>query len=618
MAAMAIFVSLYHLLTAWFGLLPPCPQRVISLSGIMALGFFFYPLGRKSWRDKLNRFFFVDLACIVFCIVAAVYVSLNWYAFVWERSGQPSVFDIAIGTIFIITLLELGRRCLGPPMILVVIFFLSQNLFAPYFPGWLRGPSISWKMVIEVNFLADHGIFGIPMGVVASFVMVFVLFAAMMMKSGISDSMNKLALALTGRYTGGPAKVSVVASGVIGMTQGVAASNVVTTGSFTIPLMKSVGYKPHFAAAVETVASTGGQLAPPIMGVTAFLIAEFLGVPYLTVCLAAVIPTMVYYTTVFITVHLEAKRTGLKTLKPEEVPPLRPALAKGWMVTLPIVLLIILIVIGLGITTVACYAVFAIFVIAWFSKETRWTPTKLLLAFEEAARMGIVVALACACAGLIIGTFYVSGLGHVFAMTIVEGSGGNLLVALLITAVFSLILGMEMPTAAVYITLMIIVIPALIKMGCNPFAAHFFCFYMGNMSCVTPPVAVPAFAAASIAGSSPMRTAATAARIAFPLYIIPFFLPYFPAMLWQGPPWQIITILVFAALGGASIACAFEGWLLYRLSWVERAMAFTGGILLIVPIVYFTILGLVLVGLVVLLQRGIVAQVLRRRRPQGM
>ncbi len=602
MGVVAIFISFFHLLTAWFGLLPPYPQRAISLSSIMVLGFFFYPLGKKSWKDPLNAFFLIDLCCISFCVVSAWYVTENWFNFIWERAGQPNNADMVIGTVYILLLLELGRRCLGIPIISVCVFFVSQNVFAPYFFGWLRGPSISWKTVVEVNFLADHGIFTIPMGVVASFIVVFLLFAAFLDKSGMGKLVNQLSLALTGRYVGGPAKTAIVASGIIGTTQGVAASNVVTTGSFTIPLMKSLGYKPDFAGAVETVASTGGQLAPPIMGVTAFLIAEFLGVPYLEVVLAAIIPTIIYYTTLFVTVHLEARRVGLQSLSPEKVPPLGSTLKESWMVGVPILLIMILVVVGLGLTTISCYAVFFVFLIAWFNRSTWWTPRKLLLGFEEAARMSIVVALACSVAGLIIGTFYVSGLGHAFATAIVSGSGGNLEIALVLTALFSLILGMAMPTAAVYITLMIIVIPALIEIGCNPFAAHFFVFYMGNMSCVTPPVAVPAYAAAAIAGSSPMRTAVIASKIAFPLYIVPFFFPYYPSMLWQGPLWKIGITLVTALLGAGSIACAFEGWFLSHLKWIERGIAFTGGMLLIIPNIYLSILGIALMGLVLFFQ----------------
>lgn len=600
--AVSLFVCFFHLITAYFGLLAPLPQCAISLCSLMVLGYFYYPLGRKTWEEKLNWYFLIDLLCILFCILVLFYIVFNWFAFIWERSGQPNTHDLIVGTGLIILLLELGRRSLGLPMILIACFFLLQNIFAPHYPGWLKGPSVAWNTVIEVNVLADHGIFGVPMGVVSSFIMVFVLFGSILLTSGVGDLVNKLALAIAGRFTGGPAKVAVIASAILGATQGVAASNVVTTGSFTIPLMKKTGYQPHFAGAVETVASTGGQIAPPIMGVAAFLMAEFLSVPYLEVAIAAVIPTAIYYTSTFVAVHMEAKKIGLKTLTKSEIPPFFSALSEGWIILVPIILILYLIIKGFGLTTIACYAVAVSFLVTFFNKKTWMTPLKLLDAFVEGARLTIIVALACSVAGLIIGTFYVSGLGHVFSMAIVSGAQGSLLMGLVLTAIVCIILGMAMPTVAVYITLMIVVIPSLIKLGCDPFAAHFFVFFMGNLSCVTPPVAVPAFAAASIAGSSPMQTAVTASRIAAPLYIVPFFFPYYPAILWHGPLWQILLTLILTVVGAGIIASGLAGWLISKLTWVERIFVVAGGLFLIVPMGYSILVGFVMVGIVAFLQ----------------
>jgi TRAP transporter 4TM/12TM fusion protein len=383
-----------------------------------------------------------------------------------------------------------------------------------------------------------------------------------------------VAMALTGSKVGGPAKASVVSSCLMASVSGSAVANVVTTGSFTIPLMKRVGYRSYFAGAVEACASSGGQIMPPIMGAAAFVIAEFLNVPYLQVAKASIFPAIIYFFSIFVMVHFEARRKNLGTVSKEELPDLKTEILRSGHLFLSIILIVVLMVAGYTPMLAAFYAIISILILSMIRKETRMTPVQMFSAFEEGARQAVSVSVACAAAGIIIGCVFVSGLGLKFSTMLVDLAGGNLVMVLVLTMFASLILGMGLTTTAVYITLAALVIPAVVNMGVEPIAAHLFAFYFGLVSAITPPVALASFAAAGVANAPPMLTGFHSFRLGIAKYILPFVFVFNPAMLFAGD-WLSIVMAVAGGFGGIfALTVTTEGWMINRVGWPLRiAMA---------------------------------------------
>ncbi|MFC1990280.1 TRAP transporter permease, partial [Chloroflexota bacterium] len=473
-----LVVAMFHVFTIAFGTLEPWAQRVVSLSLIMVLAPMLYPLGRKSWWEGFNRFFVVDLIIMIVPIITIGYIIADYYNMAYIRMAGANTFDIVLGTLYMACLLELCRRAIGWIMSAIVLFLLLQSLLSAYLPGMLYGPPVKWKVMVEISFFADQGIFGVAMFVVANYLVMFLIFVGFLLASGASEFFVKLSLGLAGKFRGGPAKVAVVASSMVAMIQGVATTNVASTGSVTIPMMKKAGYKPHFAGAVETVASSGGGITPPVMSLTAFIMAELLGVSYWTVCLAAIVPALLYYITCFATVHFEAIKLDLKGLPPEQIPPVLPTLARGGHLLLPIVVLVFFIALQWGIGYCALIATLVLFAVTWIRKETRWTPARLLGAFERTGRLIVIAGIACGAVGILVGSFYVSGLGPRLSEYIVAASMGQPWIALLIAGAICLLMGMGMPVIPVYMTLFMMAIPALIKMGLPDLPVHFFVLYL--------------------------------------------------------------------------------------------------------------------------------------------
>jgi TRAP transporter 4TM/12TM fusion protein len=391
-------------------------------------------------------------------------------------------------------------------------------------------------------------------------------------RSGAGRFFINVALALTGSKVGGPAKASVISSCLMASVSGSAVANVVTTGSFTIPLMKRIGYKPYFAAAVEACASSGGQIMPPVMGAAAFVIAEFLNMPYLMVALAGLFPAVIYFFSIFVMVDFEARKRNLATIDQAELPDLKEEIKRGGHLFLSIVIIIVLLVIGYTPMYAAFWAILSILALSFLRKETRMSPTDILSALEEGARGAVAVSVACASAGIIIGCVFVSGLGLKFTNLIISLAGGNLLIALILTMIASLILGMGLTTTAVYITLAALVIPAVTKMGVEPIAAHLFAFYFGLVSAITPPVALASFAAAGIAGSNPMQTGFHSFRLGIAKYILPFVFVYAPGMLFVGTWYQIVMGIVGGFAGIYALTITTEGWITLKIGWPTRIM----------------------------------------------
>ena len=453
-------------------------------------------------------------------------------------------------------------------------------------------------------FYSKDGILSIPVNVCSKYIVMFIIFGAFLERTGIADFFIKIANALVGRFSGGPAKVAVVASAMEGMVSGSSVANTVGSGAVTIPLMKKTGYKPEFAAAAEAAASTGGQIMPPIMGAAAFLLAETIGVPYSNIVLRAILPAVLYFAGVFIAVHLEAKKEGLRGLSKEELPRLKPLLKQTYLL-LPLILLVYLV--GTSQNTIAyaaAYAILAAIAVSMFSKETRLTPSRLLQALAAGGQGMITVAVACGIAGIVAGLITSTGLATMVIGAIVDLAGNQLIIALFLTMLCCIVLGMGVPTTANYCIMAATCAPILIQMGVPDIAAHFFVFYFGIVADLTPPVALAAYAGAAIGQANPMKTAITATKLAIGAFIVPYVFALNPAMLFidGGNVFEILLIGATSLVGIFGVASALEGYILTHMKWYERVMAAVGGLLLVDPDLMTDVVGLSLLAVVVVLQ----------------
>lgn len=600
-SSVAVSMSLYHLYTAFFGEPTALAHRSLFLSFVLVLTFLLKPLIRKSWQDEASWPFYLDMLFVCLTIIVQIYILWDINAF-QLRFGEPIVLDTLVGTIALILVVEASRRAVGLPMVIITLFFLVHTVFGNYFPGILDSPPTDWDFYVNTIF-SDLGLYSLPLMVMSSYIILFLIFSFMLIETGAGNFFINLAYSLTGRLTGGPAKTAVVASALMGTLSGSGVANVAATGSFTIPLMKSMGYKPVTAGAIEACASTGGIITPPIMGASAFIIAQFLAIPYLNVCLYGTIPAVLYFLSVFMMVHFEAKREGLKPLEKKDLPKLGKTLARGWHLLLSIIALIAFLAMGYTAMMAAFWGIIVLFGLSFIRQETRLGPINLLVALESGAKAAMTVGLACACAGVIIGSVYISGLGLRFANLVVALSGGHLWLCLIFVMIASIILGMGMPPTAVYLTVVTIVVPALIEFGVKPISAHLFCFYFGAISAITPPVCLAAFAAAAISGARPMATGWKAVAIGIAAFIIPFLWVYNPALLMIGSVNKILLTFISGSVGIVFLAAGVQGWLMRRLCYYERAIAVLAAFLLIKPGLTTDLIGGVLILLSLTIQR---------------
>jgi len=600
-AVLAIALALFHLYTAVYGTPETRSFRGTHLTVMLVLAVLLNPLFRRSWRDPLklprdggNQLgivgFAIDLVLVGFGLFVQGYTLWDIDGFNM-RGGNITHLDLWVGLGFIVLVLEATRRVVGWAMVLVTGFFVAHSLYSNHFFGFLYGPPTPFRKYIDVIFMRADGIFGIPLMVVATYILLFIIFGALLIRSGAGRFFIDLAISLTGHRTGGPAKAAVVASAMMGTVSGSAVANVVTTGSFTIPLMKRLGYRARFAAAVEACASSGGQITPPIMGAAAFIIAEFLRVNLLVVIVAAILPAFLYYATVYFMVHMEAEKHGLVRIPRAQLPGFVEVLKNGWHLLLSLVVLLAMLAVGYSAMMAAFWGIVAIVSLSFVNRNTRMSPVDLFAALESGVRSTVPVTIACACAGIIIGSVFASGLGLKFTQSVIDLSGGHLLVLLALTAFASILLGMGLTTTAVYITLAALIIPSLEHMGVTPIAAHMFAFYFGVVSTITPPVALASFAAAAIAGSPPMSTAFESTKVGITKYLVPFIFVYNPTLLFEGPLW-LTAVSFFTALAGVwALSAAIEGWMRGRLSAGLRGVLIGCAILLLYPPQH-TLLGL--------------------------
>lgn len=590
---LALALALFQLYTACFGLLTAMHQRGIHITLAVALVFITYPSASGKWRKTDYLLVGVTLSVGIYLLVACSPAKMTAKAVV-----GPSTTDLFVGAVLIALVLEGTRRACGLPLVIVSILALLYGYGGAWLPSILGHKGYGVDQLIEQSVFTHEGIFGVPLSVSATFVSLFILFGSFLEASGAGYFFTQAALALTGRSRSGPAQAAVVSSAMMGTISGSAVANVVTTGTFTIPLMKRMGYAPEFAGAVEAVASTGGQIMPPVMGAAAFIIAEILNIKYSQVAIAAAIPAVLYFVSLGFMVHFEALRLGLRVMDRSELPDLKVVLKKGYFYLLPLVVLVyLLIIISYTPTKAALYSLVAVVLASFLGREARMTPDRILRALINGSKSVLPVATACAAAGIVIGVVTITGLGLRMSNLIVTLSGGSLFIALILTMITCMLLGMAVPTSAAYIITASLGAPALIRLGVSPLAAHLFVFYFACISAITPPVALAAYAGAGVAGSDPMRTGFIATKLGVAAYIVPFMFVYGPPLILVGPPWEVLLAGVTSTVGVFLLASGFEGWLHGPASWIERVLLIAGSLLLIKPGIGTDLLALLPVGI---------------------
>ena len=593
---LSMALCVFDFYSTYYGQAEVHTHRSTHLAFMLVLAFLFFPFRRGHWSEPLGWPFLVDAAFLAIALGAQLYTLVSLDRFV-DPGYSVTTADVVVGTLLIAAVLEASRRTVGLGLTLTAIFFLLQTWQADKFVSLLYGPPNSWTSMVESFFGKEEGLYGIPVGIMSSVLILFIIFAAFLSMTGIGDFFVRLATALAGRMTGGPAKVSVFSSALLGTISGSGVANVMMDGVFTIPMMKRIGYTATFAAAVEAVASIGGQIMPPIMAAAAFIMSDFVGVPFRKVAAAAAIPAILYFLCVFVTVHFEARRLGLRRVPREEMPDLRATLRQDGYLLLPLVALIWYLYQGFSEEMAALMAVGTTFLVSFVRRRSALGPVRLLKAFESGARAGVTVAMAVAAAGLIIGCLFLSGIGMKFSYMLMTLSGGQLWLALIYTTFAAILLGLSLPTTAVYLTLAIIVAPGLVQMGVPKMAAHMFIFYMGVTSDLTPPTCLSPFAAAAIAGSPPMATAWQAMRLGAVLFIVPFMFVYSPELLMIGTWPEILLAFARAAIGIFCLAAGLQGWLRCRATPLDRALLIAAGILFVVPTFIADLGGAILLGL---------------------
>ncbi|MFA7573541.1 MAG: TRAP transporter permease [Lutispora sp.] len=599
-AVLAILFSLFHLYTAFTGVLPAQIQRSIHLSFALVLAYLLYPAKSSMPRNKMH---WSDVCLAILGAIAGLYISFNYEALIY-RAGEQTTLDIIVASLAILLVLEATRRVVGLPIVIIASTFLLYAKFGAYMPGFLNHRGYSISRIVSHMYYTTEGILGIPIGVSSTFIFLFILFGSFLDKTGIGKFFIDLANSIAGKAVGGPAKVSVLSSALTGTISGSSVANTVGTGSFTIPLMKSLGYKPEFAGAVEAAASTGGQIMPPIMGAAAFLMVEFIGVPYITIAKAAVIPAILYFTGIWIMIDLEARKTGLKGLKAEQLPKFTKVMIQRGYLLLPIVAIVYFLVNGATPIKAALYGIIISVVAGAIRKETRLNLKMLLEALESGAKSALGVAIACASAGIIVGTVTLTGLGLKLGNGLVSLAGGNLILTLVFTMITSLILGMGAPTTANYIITSTIAAPAIMKLGVPALAAHMFTFYFGIVADITPPVALAAFAGSAISGGDPLKTGITASKIAIAAFIIPYIFVLSPSILMiNTTAIGVIQIIITSIIGMLGIGVAMQGYIFTNVNILFRLILFVAGLLSIYPGVYTDAIGIIVIATVLVMQK---------------
>ncbi|MBO5020632.1 MAG: TRAP transporter fused permease subunit [Clostridia bacterium] len=594
-------LAIFSLFCVYVTFFATWPQEIILSSfigSIVLAGYLLYPI--RKGTQKVNSMPWYDMILMVLGSGSFFYYTFDAMTII-KQGRNFEMHQIIIGAIGILCLFELCRRCVGLPILVVA------SAFIVYAIGWgLPNPDFGRRLetlISQLFYSTTSGILSTPINTCAKFIAIFIIFGAFLERTGIADFFIKISNSVVGGFSGGPAKVAVVASAMEGMVSGSSVANTVGSGSVTIPLMKKTGYKPEFAAAAEASASTGGQIMPPIMDAAAFLMAENIGVAYSNIVVRAILPAVLYFLGVFIAVHLEAKKEGLRGLTKDELPRFLPLLKQSYLL-LPLIIFIALVSSGSKSSAyAAAIAIITTIVVGLFNKENRITPMRIFEALAAGGQGMITVAVACGVAGIIAGTITMTGLANIIINGIVSIAGNQIIIAIFLTMLCCIVLGMGVPTTANYCIMAATCAPILIKMGVPDIAAHFFVFYFGIVADLTPPVALAAYAGAAIAQANPMKTAFTATKLAIGAFIVPYVFALNPAMLFVDTTFfEVVLIIITSVVGIFGVSAALEGFFLSRMAWYERIISAIGGLCLIYPGIVTDILGLSLVGIVAVLQ----------------
>ena len=587
---LAICFVAFHLYTAAFGTMPGIAQKSIHLGFLLEI---FYINAMVDSEKRWEQIFLGIMA--LFALGGCAYITIldeNLQL----RAGIVYASDILFAILLIIAIFEACRRKMGNPLVIITLVFVAYAFLGKYIPGFLNQPGMTLKKFTSLVYLTTDGIFGSPLYASASYVVLFVLLGAIMSVSGIGDYMTNLATSLFGHMRGGPAKVAVVASGFFGSISGSPTANVIGTGTFTIPMMKKNGFEPEFAAAVEATASTGGAIMPPIMGSTAFIMAEMLGIPYTAVAKAALIPAILYFLAVLFGVDIYAAKHGLKGIPRSQLPKVRSMLKQIYMLAPLIFLIFCMAVFNMTIVRSGLLTIIVTLVLVEINPKTRMTKEQWLQIPVQTVKSAVSVGIACAMAGIISGVIMGSGLGYRISSILTSVAGTSMLLLLVLTMVVSLIMGMGVPTTAAYLVLASLVAPTMIQLGIPPLAAHMFIFYFGCISSITPPVALAAYAGAGLAGCDPNKTGYKAFRLAFCSFLMPYLFVYNPVLLMEGGVLDILWSLVTALIGAYLLASGFEGFFFrWSLKWFERPLMILGAVMLIVPGMVTDLVGIAII-----------------------
>ncbi|SBV93604.1 TRAP transporter, 4TM/12TM fusion protein [uncultured delta proteobacterium] len=593
---LTVALACFHLYTSFFGLLPAMQQRSFHLAFILPLIFLLYPAGKNSPYERPSVLDWLFAVSVAGC---SLYVCF-FYEDIANRAGMFEEYEIYLAALFVLLVFEAARRVLGYILPAFCAFFLFFAYFGPSMPGPFVHAGLSIPRILEELYLTTDGLFGLVTGVSATYIFMFILFGSFLSSTGTANFFNDFSMALTGHLKGGPAKIAVLSSALMGTISGSTSANVATTGSFTIPLMKKVGYQPHFAGAVEAAASTGGQIMPPVLGSAAFIIADTVGTPYINVVVASLVPALLYFFGIWCSLSVEASRVGLKGLPKDMLPKIKHVIVKTGYKAIPLFAIVILLCMGRNPLFAACVGIVCCVVLSFVDKADRLSWKSLIATLEDGSKSALSVAIACTIVGVVIGMMGATGIALRIGDAILSYTQGMLIPTMIVTMIICLLLGMGMPTTASYVMASAVGVPAMILLGCNPLDAHFFVFFYAVLSSVTPPVCVGAYTAAGIAGANPNQTAFTAVRLALSGFIIPFVFILNPELLLTNVTnWPMFVVTLASAMVGiATLSVGLEGFLFVNLRIYERLALLGAALCMIKPGMYTDAVGLGLLAAV--------------------
>lgn len=591
--------SLFYIYTSVFGLFSSVSHRAMYLLFTLVLIFIFYPASQKRFSESITKMDWLLVAMSIFCNLYWIYD----YPARAARFGEPNTMIVIIGAMLVFLSLEAARRVLGWSLVVLAVFALLYCFLGPWVPNaYFAHKAFSFTSVMNI-MASEVAIYGVVVNAYATYVFLFIIFAAFLESAGGGLFLIQMANAIAGRSKGGPAKVAVISSGLVGSLLGASVANVVITGSFTIPMMKRTGYKPHVAGAIEAAASTGGQFMPPVMGAGAFLIAEILGISYSRIIAVAAIPAIIYFLSVLFYVHFEACKQGILPVDKDEVPRLREILKDSGSLLIPALLILYMLIRGYSANLAATTAIGSMFLLSFLKKDTRITPRKLVEILALAAKNSLIVGATAGVVGIVIGCLVLSGAGLKFSALLIMASSKSLLLTFVLVSVVCYIMGMGMTVVAAYVIVAVIAGPAMVTLGVPALAAHLMVFYLVNSSGITPPVALVAFAASGIAHSNPSKTGYTALKFALALWILPFLFVY-SSILDISHLWNVIFLAVFLLIGFYALAASFQGYLNKPASWLQRLALLASAVLCFVPSFKLSFVGVALLALTYMWQKA--------------